>query len=617
MSLKILIKIRHKYDKENSENFYNRRKNHFSKKDSNPDNRCIELDKNVITINNTSFKFDKVTDQGDIGDDSVQIVKQFLFSTPLNFGDEQKSDNQKNLIFDLPDKHNSKNITFLAYGQTGSGKTYTMGLSTDQFYPYTIEEDSKPELIGIVPKIIDFLSHQQEKIKIDNLTLTMYEIYKDGIYDLFNARKFVKLRNKSITELSLPITYRKVFMKNKNAYEEIKYLIKDALDQRTTKSTSINDRSSRSHCIMNISISYFLENSNIENTDQLITKNLTFIDLAGSERQHKSQITDSMRKESISINTNLLCLGNVINALYTRKNFIPFRSSILTRILRPYFENSFIFFIGCVSSCESDIGESCYTLEYANRAGNIRMKTPESGINNINSYFGTEKILNRPNLDNQMNSKFFSELKRLREENTNLRKEIKELRILLGSAAHGSRKRTFLRHSLTNEKRTNTIAEKIPFLNTKFISQEHNEISENQAFQYEISKNQASNNEPLRNRIAEKELTGVKKRILDEKISLNKKNVNKADSDSLFMEYSNPFLRVTDSPKKSEFSDKQFLLKKSPFRKLFSPNELKENLPCTPVRKRKRQGEPEKLESIKRIGKIVFDLTRNTYLEKK
>ncbi|KRH91790.1 Kinesin-like protein, partial [Pseudoloma neurophilia] len=180
---------------------------------------------------------------------------------------------------------------------------------------------------------------------------------------------------------------------------------------------------------------------------------LTFIDLAGSERQHKSQITDSMRKESISINTNLLCLGNVINALYTQKKFIPFRSSTLTRILRPYFENSFIFFIGCISSSESDKGESIYTLEYANRAGNIRTKILNN--NSDNNDDSEYKNYNNEHNNGNINHNMKTELLRLRDENAMLRREIHQLRALLQRNKIFSKQSSFQIENQENKNKEN------------------------------------------------------------------------------------------------------------------------------------------------------------------
>ena len=62
------------------------------------------------------------------------------------------------------------------------------------------------------------------------------------------------------------------------------------------------------------------------------------VDLAGSERQKDTNATGQRLKEANQINTSLLTLGNVINALVDRANGKPrhihYRDSTLTFLLR-------------------------------------------------------------------------------------------------------------------------------------------------------------------------------------------------------------------------------------------------------------------------------------------
>ena len=84
-------------------------------------------------------------------------------------------------------------------------------------------------------------------------------------------------------------------------------------------------------------------------------------------------------KESISINSGLLALGNVISALgdeLKRGSHVPYRDSKLTRLLQDSLGgNSQTLMIACVSPSNDDYNESLNTLRYANRARNIRNKT--------------------------------------------------------------------------------------------------------------------------------------------------------------------------------------------------------------------------------------------------
>ncbi|KAG9509107.1 Kinesin-like protein KIF21A, partial [Fragariocoptes setiger] len=103
-----------------------------------------------------------------------------------------------------------------------------------------------------------------------------------------------------------------------------------------------------------------------------------FVDLAGSERLKRTGATGERAKEGISINSGLLCLGNVISALgdkSKRASHVPYRDSKLTRLLQDSLGgNSRTLMIACISPAECDYAESLNTLRYANRAKNIKNK---------------------------------------------------------------------------------------------------------------------------------------------------------------------------------------------------------------------------------------------------
>lgn len=83
-------------------------------------------------------------------------------------------------------------------------------------------------------------------------------------------------------------------------------------------------------------------------------------------------------KESISINSGLLALGNVISALgdeAKRATHVPYRDSKLTRLLQDSLGgNSHTVMIACISPSSDNYAETVNTLKYANRARNIKNK---------------------------------------------------------------------------------------------------------------------------------------------------------------------------------------------------------------------------------------------------
>ena len=105
--------------------------------------------------------------------------------------------------------------------------------------------------------------------------------------------------------------------------------------------------------------------------DVVTTSKFHFVDLAGSERAHRTGNQGERFRESISINTGLLALGNVISSLSDvkkRQHHVPYRQSKLTRLLKDSLGgNSRTVMITCLSSCSSDFDENLNSLKYATR----------------------------------------------------------------------------------------------------------------------------------------------------------------------------------------------------------------------------------------------------------
>ncbi|SPO26638.1 related to KIP1 - kinesin-related protein [Ustilago trichophora] len=111
-----------------------------------------------------------------------------------------------------------------------------------------------------------------------------------------------------------------------------------------------------------------------------VSSKFHFVDLAGSERLKRTAAQGERVKEGISINSGLHALGNVISALgdpakARRATHIPYRDSKLTRLLQDSLGgNAHTLMIACVSPTEYNVSETVNTLQYANRARNIKNK---------------------------------------------------------------------------------------------------------------------------------------------------------------------------------------------------------------------------------------------------
>jgi kinesin family protein 18/19 len=102
------------------------------------------------------------------------------------------------------------------------------------------------------------------------------------------------------------------------------------------------------------------------------------IDLAGSERASRTNNRGMRMIEGANINRSLLALGNCINALHenhtnNKQNFIPYRDSKLTRLLKDSLGgNCQTVMIANICPSIKHYEDTHNTLKYANRAKNIK-----------------------------------------------------------------------------------------------------------------------------------------------------------------------------------------------------------------------------------------------------
>ena len=273
------------------------------------------------------------------------------------------------------------NGTIFAYGQSGSGKTYTM-------YGEDIFDERKK---GIIPRIISEIFTRMEKIEdVDfTLKLSVLEIYKEILYDLFSGKNNLKIiENKDkiyIENLS------QVYLSNLEEFFDY-----TELSQRNRKvaETKLNHNSSRSHCIMILEV---IQNFKKE---KIIKKGiLNLVDLAGSEKVSKTGAVGETLEEAKKINLSLSTLGNVIHALTSKdsKGHIPFRDSKLTRILKESLGGNYKTYLIVTCSPHSfNLDEIISSLNFAKRVKCIKNKFK------INIKYSYEEL---QNLVTQLNEK--------------------------------------------------------------------------------------------------------------------------------------------------------------------------------------------------------------------
>lgn len=358
----------------------------------------------------------------------------------------------KNLVDKTLEGYNS---TALAYGVTGTGKTHTMfgnikftfenSKEQNTFYLNTLKNVNYdfPKIInsqnnsckvndnqfGICIYAIDYLfkkikeiniksfnsnnsshSNIQDKDKINilnneiksfSINLTYLEIYNEQVIDLLSDKKekpesllILEDPNKGICVPD--ITQHKI-----TDVSQVINLILIGNSRRTMAPTSANQFSSRSHAILEFNI----EQINLT-TEITISSKLCLVDLAGSERGGLEK--GVRREEGSNINKSLLALGNCINILSdkTKKNnFVPYRDSKLTRLLKDSLSgNISTILIACISPSISSYDETLNTLKYASRARNIE----KTICKNIYELDGSSDLNNYKEIINKLKNELFS-----------------------------------------------------------------------------------------------------------------------------------------------------------------------------------------------------------------
>jgi len=268
---------------------------------------------------------------------------------------EQVFEDTKYLVQSAIDGYN---VCIFAFGQTGSGKTFTI---------YGTE--SNP---GLTPRatreLFNCIKRDTNKFQF-TLKVYMLEVYQDTLIDLLQPKTSggkpkkldIKKDSKGMVVVEnatlIPVTTQ----------EELDAIVAKGFEKRHTSGTQMNSESSRSHLILSV----IIESTNLQ-SQVLLRGKLSFVDLAGSERVKKSGSSGEQLKEAQSINKSLSALGDVISALATEEQHIPYRNHKLTMLMSDSLGGNAktLMFVN-ISPAESNLDETHNSLCYATRVRSI------------------------------------------------------------------------------------------------------------------------------------------------------------------------------------------------------------------------------------------------------
>ena len=211
------------------------------------------------------------------------------------------------------------------------------------------------------------------------VTYSMLEIYNEKVRDLLIPEERspsggLKVRERPNGECYAEGQSDKVV----TAYRDIEALMDYGNKNKTIGETKMNKESSRSHTVITIK---FKQIELVGKKQSIKSPVINLVDLAGSEKSSQTGAEGDRLKEGIAINKSLTTLGMCINILSekacgkAKKEVVPFRNSVLTRLLQNALcGNSKTIMVCALSPASSNYEETLNTLRYAERAKKIELK---------------------------------------------------------------------------------------------------------------------------------------------------------------------------------------------------------------------------------------------------
>ncbi|XP_064298768.1 kinesin-like protein KIF20A isoform X2 [Phalacrocorax carbo] len=248
---------------------------------------------------------------------------------------------------------NGVNGLVFTYGVTNAGKTFTIQGTSKDFgiLPRSLDVifnhirgrhylkmNFKPYLSNDVKKLEDTQAKHEEAIKTAILASLKEET--ESISNTVTNTCDVESASSNCTSKGASSDSLDLKWINIQSTEEACKILKIGNKNRSFACTRINEQSSRSHSIFSIRL---LKLTDEHQPRVLGVSELSFCDLAGSERCNKTQAFGDRLKEAGNINNSLHILGKCIAALKQNQNpkmkpsYIPFRESKLTRLFQPFF----------------------------------------------------------------------------------------------------------------------------------------------------------------------------------------------------------------------------------------------------------------------------------------
>lgn len=298
----------------------------------------------------------------------------------------------------------------IAYGATGSGKTHTMlGGAEDAGRGGKPGRSASPRRAasappaGIIPMAVAELFFQiktagEHRARDFRIHVSYLEVYQERVYDLLDpSRADVAIRHtpsQGFYPESREVLCRSVM--------DVERLLQQAEARRRVGGTAANERSNRSHCVLQVHChSFDIASADAEGGtdgtqdaaadedrrgDEDVSATLAFVDLAGSERVARTAASGLRLQEARGINKSLLALSQLVKALekvgraeeqggLRPDGHLPYRDAKLTQLLQPSLSGAGrTVMICCVCLADLYLEETARTLHFARSVRHVQLQ---------------------------------------------------------------------------------------------------------------------------------------------------------------------------------------------------------------------------------------------------
>ena len=290
------------------------------------------------------------------------------------------------------------NFSILTYGETGTGKQFLLNGNQN------IKEGLSHLCLKEIFKLLNIKKYSISKYTVK---ISYYEIYNETINDLVDISK----KNLDIKETISkgPYVHNISEVIVQNADKAIQILNKGESNRKNIDKKN-EDKSSKSHNILEINIEYYIKEKNGKKENRYTTK-LNLVKIAGSENL-------SMDESEGNMNKSLSSLNKIINKLSkNNKSLVDYKSSKLTRLLQNTLEGNSKTILFCTMiDDEGHYSETLNTINFGLKAKNIKTKIK---LNIANNNKGKEKEKEKKILKNKIKvlEKLINDKKSTKEDN--------------------------------------------------------------------------------------------------------------------------------------------------------------------------------------------------------